>query len=162
MATPRKPGGAAIARGRLAQQLLADHRIQPIRADQQADLLLVPIGVVSNDMPWFSSEADAVRMHVDAPPIDGPCQKTQQISTMDAQTWGSHPPFEGIQSHASQSFPRQDQHSKWVRRALTAIRASARPRSRSTCTRTRPQGQTRPDLAQLRIALEDRDTDALA
>ena len=25
-----------------------------------------------------------------------------------------------------------------------------------------PQGQTRPDLAQLRIALEDRDTDALA
>jgi hypothetical protein len=37
----------------LAQQLLADHGIQPIRADQQVHLLLVPIGEVSDDMPWL-------------------------------------------------------------------------------------------------------------
>jgi len=48
---PTPTGVAAIARGLLAQQLLADHRIQPIRADQQVRLLLLPIGEVTDDGP---------------------------------------------------------------------------------------------------------------
>jgi hypothetical protein len=50
-ATPRKPGVAARARVRLAQQLLADHGIQSICADQQVRLQPLPIGEVTNDMP---------------------------------------------------------------------------------------------------------------
>ena len=58
--------------GCLAQQLLADHRIQPIRTNQQVRSLLVPIGEVSNDMFWLFAEADTVRLHVDALLLNGP------------------------------------------------------------------------------------------
>jgi hypothetical protein len=44
-------GVAARVRVRLAQQLLADHGIQSICADQQVLLQLLPIGEVTNDMP---------------------------------------------------------------------------------------------------------------
>jgi hypothetical protein len=77
-------GGAAIAWACLAQQLLADHRIQPIRADQQVRLLLAPIGEASDDLPLLCSETDAVRLHVDAPTINRTCQQPQQIGMMDA------------------------------------------------------------------------------
>jgi hypothetical protein len=50
-ATPRKPGVSAIALGLLAQQLLADHRMQPIGPDQQVRLQFVSIGEVTDDMP---------------------------------------------------------------------------------------------------------------
>jgi hypothetical protein len=95
-ATPRKPGVATIARGLLAQQLLADHGIQPIRADQQASLLLLPIVEVTDNGPLLWPEADAVRMQMDAPPINCACQQPQQISTMDAKAGGSHLPFDCV------------------------------------------------------------------
>jgi hypothetical protein len=50
---PTPTGVSAIARGLLAQQLLADHRMQPIGPDQQVRLHLVPIGELSDDMPWL-------------------------------------------------------------------------------------------------------------
>jgi len=48
---PTPTGVSAIARGLLAQQLLADHRMQPIGPDQQVRLQLVSIGEVTDDMP---------------------------------------------------------------------------------------------------------------
>jgi hypothetical protein len=93
---PTPTGVAAIARGLLAQQLLADHGIQPIRADQQVRLLLLPIGEVTDDGPLLCPEADAVRIQVDAPTINRICQQPQQISTMDAKAGSSHLPFDGI------------------------------------------------------------------
>ena len=41
---------------------------------------------------------------MDALPINGTCQQSQQISTMDAQAGGSHPPLNGVESHAPQPF----------------------------------------------------------
>jgi hypothetical protein len=81
---------------------------------------------------------------------------------MDAQTGGSHPPFEGVESHAPQPFSPPGP-------ALEGGEASTDRRQRIGQTQVPqdlhsigPQGQACPDLAQLRIALEDHDLDTLA
>jgi len=159
---PTPTGVAAIAWGLLAQQLLADHGMQPIRAYQQVRLMLLPIGEVTDDVPLLWLEADAVRIHVDAPLGNLACQQPQQISTVDANAGGSHPPFDGVQSHAAQPFPPPGPALKVGEGSTDRGQGIGQTQLPQHLHPIGPQGQARSDLAQLGVALEERDLDALA
>ena len=81
---------------------------------------------------------------------------------MDAQTGGSHPPFDGVQWHAPQPFSPPGPALK-VSEASTDRRQSiGQTQLLQDLYPICPQSQARPNLAQLGIALEERDLDALA
>ena len=155
-------GVASIARGLLAQQLLADHGIQPIGTYQQIRLQLVPIGEVTADVPLLLPEADTVRIHVDALPGNLACQKPQQISPMDAKAGGSHQPFDGVQSHTTQPFSPPGPALKVGEGSTDRGQGLSQTQLPQGLHPIGPQGQARSDLAQFGVALEDRDLDALA
>ena len=159
---PTPTGVSAIARGLLAQQLFADHGMQPISAYQQVRLMLLPIGEVTDDVPLLWLEADAVRIHVDSPPGNLACQQPQQISTVDANAGGSHHPFDGVQSHPAQTLPSPGPALKVGEGSTDRGQGIGQTQLPQDLHPIGPQGQARSDLAQLGVALEDRDLNALA
>ena len=122
----------------------------------------MPIGEVTDDVSLLLPEADTVRLHVDALPGNLACQQPQQISTMDANAGGSRLPFDGVQSHAPQTFPPPGPALKVGEGSTDRGQGISQTQVPQDLHPIGPQGQARSDLAQLGIALEDRDLDALA
>jgi hypothetical protein len=102
-----------------------------------------------------------MRLHVDTPSINRPCQHPQQISAMDAKARGSHPPLDAAQSHAPQPFSPPGPALKEGKASTDRSQGIVQAQVPQDLHSIGPQGQARPDLAQLGIALEDRDPDAL-
>ena len=124
--------------------------------------MLLPIGEVTDNGPLLWPEADAVRIQVDAPLGNLACQQSQQISTMDAKAGCSHQPFDGVQSHAAEPFPPPGPALKVGEGSTDRSQGIGQTQLPQDLHPIGPQGQACPDLAQLGIALEDRDLDALA
>ena len=103
-----------------------------------------------------------MRTQVDTPPLNRACKQPQQISTVDAKAGGSHPPFDGVQSQTAQPFSPPGPALKVGEASTDRSQSIAQPQVPQGLHPIGPQGQACPDLAQLRIALEDRDLDALA
>ena len=66
--------------------------------------MLLPVGEVTDNVLLPLQEADTVRIHVDALSRNFACQQPQQVSTVDTNAGGSHPPFDGVQPETTLSI----------------------------------------------------------
>src|SRR5712691_11546898 len=81
---------------------------------------------------------------------------------MDTNAGGSHQPFDGVQSQAAQTLPPPGPALEMGEGSTDLGQGVGQTQLPQDLHPIGPQGQARSDLAQLGIALEERDLDALA